>query len=319
MSDVLRVGTDCSGIEAPIQALRQLGIPFRHVFSSEIDKYCIQSIKANYEPEILFGDPDGPFKDGDITKRNIDDVPDMDLYVCGFPCQPFSTLGSRGGLSDKRGGVFWTCVDVITKRRPRHFLLENVTGILSQGRIPGTKTGYGETWKAMIKALDTLTEDGYIIEWKILNTRDYGIPQNRKRVYILGSLQGYAWPDGQEMEEIDTYVDRSESTASETSARHEMILQQRGDGVFVDLANVSFNSRWILANAAKYVSTIMAGSRIWCIPMHRYATVQELLWLQGFSEFKEVVSNTQLRKQIGNSMSVNVVVAILEALVTGIE
>jgi site-specific DNA-cytosine methylase len=72
----LRVGTDCSGIEAPIQAFRQLKIPFKHVFSSEIDKYCIKSIKANYNPEIIFGDPDGPYPEGDITQRNINDVPD---------------------------------------------------------------------------------------------------------------------------------------------------------------------------------------------------------------------------------------------------
>lgn len=67
-SPLLRVGTDCSGIEAPIQALGQLGIPFKHVFSSEIEKCCIQSIKANYHSEILFGDPDGPYPEGDITK-----------------------------------------------------------------------------------------------------------------------------------------------------------------------------------------------------------------------------------------------------------
>jgi site-specific DNA-cytosine methylase len=91
----LRVGTDCSGIEAPIQALRQLQIPFNHVFSSDIDKFVIQSIKANYHPGILYGDPDGPYPNGDITKRDVNTIPDIDLYIAGFPCQPFSTAGSR--------------------------------------------------------------------------------------------------------------------------------------------------------------------------------------------------------------------------------
>jgi site-specific DNA-cytosine methylase len=76
---MIRIETDCSGIEAPIQALQQL--PFKHVFCSEIDKYCIQSIKANYNPDIIFGDKDGLYPEGDITKRNINDVPDIDLYV----------------------------------------------------------------------------------------------------------------------------------------------------------------------------------------------------------------------------------------------
>jgi len=77
----LRVGTDCSGIEAPILALRRLKIPFVHEFSSEIDPYCISTIQANFDPKIIFGD---------IKTRTLKDIPDIDGYVCGFPCQPFS-------------------------------------------------------------------------------------------------------------------------------------------------------------------------------------------------------------------------------------
>jgi DNA (cytosine-5)-methyltransferase 1 len=72
--------------------LQQLKIPFQHVFSSEIDDFCIKNIKANYEPEIIFGDNE---TDGNIINRDISLVPDIDLYVCGFPCQPFSTAGYR--------------------------------------------------------------------------------------------------------------------------------------------------------------------------------------------------------------------------------
>ena len=75
-----------------------LKIPFTHVFCSDIDKYVIQSIKANYKPEIIFGDKDGPFPNGDITKRKLKDVPDIDLYVCGFPCQPLVRQGTDRGL-----------------------------------------------------------------------------------------------------------------------------------------------------------------------------------------------------------------------------
>jgi DNA (cytosine-5)-methyltransferase 1 len=126
----LRVGTDCSGIEAPIHALEQLGIPHRHIWSSDIDKYCIKSIKANYCPERIYGDPDGSYSDGDIRNRDNNTLPDIDLYVCGFPCQPFSMAGQRKGLQDRRGNVFWSCIDVIKKKKPKYFILENVKGLL---------------------------------------------------------------------------------------------------------------------------------------------------------------------------------------------
>ena len=144
----IRIGTDCSGIEAPIQALRQMKIPFRHVFSSEIDKFCIQSIKANYSPEILFGDPEGPYPEGDIRKRDIEDVPDIDLYVCGFPCQPFSVAGKGKGIRDKRGNIFWSCLEVIEKKQPKYFILENVKGLQQHKK--------GTTWKILWKEISKL-------------------------------------------------------------------------------------------------------------------------------------------------------------------
>lgn len=112
----LRVGTDCSGIEAPIMALTQLTVPFVHEFSSEIDKHCIASIRANYDPKIIFGD---------MTKRKLKDI---DLYVCGFPCQPFSDAGKRQGVKDPRGTIFWECLRVIRYKKPTFFILENVKG-----------------------------------------------------------------------------------------------------------------------------------------------------------------------------------------------
>lgn len=119
---MIRVGTDCSGIEAPIQALKQLGIPHKHVFSCEIDKYARESILANYKPEILFTD---------MTKRKTKDTPDIDLYVCGFPCQSFSMAGLREGVDDPRGTIFWQCLKVIKHKLPRVFILENVKGLLT--------------------------------------------------------------------------------------------------------------------------------------------------------------------------------------------
>jgi DNA (cytosine-5)-methyltransferase 1 len=161
LKNVLRVGTDCSGIEAPIQALIQAKIPFEHVFSSEINKFCIESIKANCKPEILFND---------MFTRDISLVPDIDLYVCGFPCQPFSVAGKRKGMDDeKRGTVFDCCLEVIQTKQPSFFLLENVKGLLS--------TNEGQDFEYVISSLKKLP---YNVDWKVLNTRDYGIPEIRE-------------------------------------------------------------------------------------------------------------------------------------------
>ena len=185
----LRIGTDCSGIEAPIQALIQLNIPHKHIWSSDIDKWCIKSIKANYSPERIYGDKDGDYKDGDIRNRNHEELPDIDLYVCGFPCQPFSQAGDGKGLEDGRGNVFFSCIATVRTKRPKYFILENVKGILWNDKRD-KKDKYGETWKIIWSEIERLTELGYYVDWKVMNTRDYGIPQNRERVYIVGTMEG---------------------------------------------------------------------------------------------------------------------------------
>jgi DNA (cytosine-5)-methyltransferase 1 len=305
MPKLLRVGTDCSGIEAPIQALIQLKIPFEHVFSSEIDKYCIQSIKANYKPKIIFGDKDGLFPEGDITKRDIKDVPDIDLYVCGFPCQPFSQAGERKGFKDKRGNVFWSCLEVIEKKQPKYFILENVRGLLSHDNK--------KTWKVIWEALSGLEKYEYNVQWKVLNTRDYGIPQNRERVFIVGTLKKYCWPKNISMPPIINYIEynNKRDNIREDVIKSGMMEKIPKQSIFVDF---SFKKH-TYPNSHKYSPCITADSRLWCVPEHRYATCKERLKLQGFTtKFTQVVSNTQLKKQIGNSISVNVLKEIYKKL-----
>ena len=315
---MLRIGTDCSGIEAPIQALKNLGIPFSHEFSSDIDKYCIQSIKANYEPKILFGDPDGPFLNGDITKRYIKDVPDIDLYVCGFPCQPFSAAGKRTGLDHKSGNVFWSCLDVIRKKRPKYFILENVKGLLSNDK--------GATWATIRSELNKL--GGYTIDWKILNTKDYGIPQNRERLFIV-SFQDVprSGPEAGEMrwptpvplvKPLTEYVDRTVSDRFTPSDKSIMYLKEYPGHIFVPFNYINFDLRDQKFNRKGAVISpcITANLVMWCVVMNRYATGTERLMLQGFpDDFRQVVSMTQIRKQAGNSMSVNVIEKIIERLI----
>jgi len=303
---MLRVGTDCSGIEAPIQALIQMNISFKHVFSSEIDKFCIKSIKANYDPTIIFGDKDGPFPEGDITKRNIEDVPDMDLYVCGFPCQPFSNAGERKGFEDKRGNVFFSCLEVIEKKQPKYFILENVKGLKSHDK--------GKTWKVIWDCILELEKIGYIVKWKILNTKDYGIPQNRERIFIVGSkYKDFNWPEKKEMDDLKNYIDTEDNN-----------IRNIPNYCINYFHNIPTNSIFINPCYLKYSKfpssdiicpTISASNNLWNVKLSRYANIKENLMLQGFPlTFKQDISNLQLKKQIGNSISVNVLKEIFKNL-----
>jgi len=295
----LRIGTDCSGIEAPIQALKQLKIPFSHEFSSDIDKYVIQSIKSNYKPKILFGDPDGPYPNGDITKRNNSKLPDIDLYVCGFPCQAFSESGKRRGFKDRRGQVFWSCIDVIKKKRPDFFVLENVKGLLSHDK--------GKTWDVIWSEVQKLERYGYNVDWKVMNTRDHGIPQNRERVYIVGSVyDDFEWPNKCKMKRLKDYVEwdvKGQHKLTKRQREHvNKVLKSNPDSIFIDFS-------WggnPFTNSDKYIGCICTNPDFYCIPLNRRITTKELLSLQGFpTNFNKDVSDTQLKKQVGNSMSIN--------------
>jgi len=298
----LRIGTDCSGIEAPIQALEQLGIQYIHEWSSDIDKYCIQSIKANYKPKILFGDPEGPYTDGDIRNRDHSILPNIDLYICGFPCQPFSQAGNRRGLQDKRGNVFWSCVEVIRIKKPTFFILENVRGLLHHDK--------GNTWEIIWNEIESLKDVGYKVQWKILNTRHFGIPQNRERIYIVGTMRHFEWPEHIECIPLSNYVDSSDTSKHPVTNRHQQIFDKIGNKIFIDLAFGSSKNRFY-NNAHLHSGCITASSRIWCVPMSRYANVKELQNLQGIKHLKQVVSTSQFKKQIGNSMSVNVLKSLI--------
>ncbi len=137
---------------------------------SEINKYASQIYAKHYPDHINFGD---------ITKIDADALPDFDLLVGGFPCQAFSIAGKRRGFEDTRGTLFFDLARILRAKRPRYFVFENVKGLLSHDS--------GSTYKTIIA---TLSELGYDVEWKVLNSKNHGVPQNRERVYIVGRIGG---------------------------------------------------------------------------------------------------------------------------------
>lgn len=118
---------------------------------------------------------DGTLFEGDINGINPEEIPDHELLVGGFPCQPFSYAGSHLGFSDNRGNLFFAMARIIKAKRPNFLIFENVKGLLSHDE--------GRTFRQILVTLDEL---GYNVEWRVFNTKDFGVPQSRERVYIVG-------------------------------------------------------------------------------------------------------------------------------------
>ena len=206
---MIRIGTDCSGIEAPIEALKKIcntyDLNFTHVFSSEIDKYALQYIRDNHMPKVIFGD---------MTKRNIKDVPDIDLYVSGFPCQPFSRANKFKTDVDPRLNLFNNCLDVIKNKTPKIFILENVKTLVTLNN--------GKYFQEILSILKNL--DIYDVYWKVVNSKDYGIPHCRDRLYIIGiqknvSKYNFEFPKKKQMRDIKEFIDENDNTITiETGA-----------------------------------------------------------------------------------------------------
>ena len=148
------------------QACIEKGLNSECVFTSEIKDYAISVYKSNFADSDI---------NGDITQIAPELIPDFDFLLAGFPCQPFSSAGKRNGFLDERGGLFFTILDILDAKKPKGFLLENVDGLASHN--------YGETLKIIISKLQDLD---YQVAWNILDASEFGVPQKRKRIYIVG-------------------------------------------------------------------------------------------------------------------------------------
>lgn len=149
----------------------QLG--FDCVYSNEFDKYASQIYKKHY----------GECDTRDIRDVKAEEIPTHDLLTAGFPCQAFSIAGKRGGFADTRGTLFFEIARIAEQKRTPYLLLENVKGILSHDK--------GNTFGRILQVLDEL---GYDCQWQVLNSKNFGVPQNRERVFIIGHLRGGSRP-----------------------------------------------------------------------------------------------------------------------------
>ena len=270
------------------------------VFTSEIDKHAVTTYKANFKDSHIFGD---------IKQIDENDVPDHDILLAGFPCQPFSQAGLKKGFTDTRGTLFFDIERILIAKQPKAFLLENVKQLKGHDK--------GQTFQTII---DHLNKAGYKVFYEILKARDFGIPQNRERIYIVGFLDhsiNFEFPKSMNISTkvgdiLDDVVDEKYTISDKLWSGHKRrkeLNKLNGKGFGYGLFN----------KESAYTNTISAryykdGSEILIEQENknpRKLTPREAARLQGFpEEYVIPVSDAQAYKQFGNSVAVPVIKAI---------
>lgn len=272
-----------------------------NVFSSEWDKYAAKMYEEN------FGE--APF--GDINEIDPKDIPDHNILLAGFPCQPFSIAGKGLGFADTRGTLFFNIEEILRVKRPDAFLLENVKRLVSHDK--------GKTFQVILEKLRGL---GYTVYYKVFNSLHFGVPQKRERIYIVGFKEnlhfnfprplGYYRP----LEEVL----QNDEDVPENYFISEHLREKRFNAL---KKNPPFPSIWhenIGGNisALPYSCALRAGGSYNYLVVNgvRRLTSREMLRLQGFPDtFIINIPYSQLRKVAGNSVTVPVIKSIAEELI----
>ena len=293
------------------------------VFSSEFDKHAQHTYKKNH----------GEFPFGDITLISPDEIPDHDVLLAGFPCQPFSHAGLKLGIEDTRGTLFHDITNIIKVKKPRFALLENVKGLISHDK--------GYTLKVILK---TLTKIGYscnipkkiiqhgstkeiqtLAKKMVLKSVDFGVPQNRQRIYIIlwkdGEIENFKYPEPlNKNTNVGSVLEVNPDPKLTISDRLWLGHQRRKK---VNAENGKGFGYGIVSNESLYTNTISAryykdGSEVLIEQKNknpRKISPREAARLQGFpDEFEPSESKVQAYKQFGNSVTVNVIEAIAKNL-----
>ena len=322
-----------SGIGTQRMALRNLGIEHEVVAIAEIDKYALKSYEA------IHGDCPNL---GDISKIDPNDIPDHDLFTYSFPCQDISVAGKQKGLDmdgGTRSGLLWECQKVIAAKKPKYLLMENVKNLVGKKHKPNF-----DKW------LDWLESQGYTNYWQVLNAKDYGVPQNRERVFcvsILGNHEPYIFPGKQELtirlkdvleDEVDEkfYLskEKTEKLINRFDLDDEPFLlggEQKNQAIKKDGVSTTLTSS--MGAGGGYVPMVnriggifdkdgkthqagASGAQNYRI---RKLTPKECWRLMGctdedFHKAEQVNSNSQLYKQAGNAIVVDVLEAIFKQM-----
>lgn len=324
MSKNLRFIDLFSGIGGFRLALEELGLEC--VFSSEVDEHAIEMYKANFNDNSKC----------DITQLNPETLPKFDILCAGFPCQAFSISGKQKGFEDReRGTLFFDICRVLKKKKPKAFILENVQNL--------EKHDKGNTLFVMIK---TLNELGYSVSYKVLNAKDFGVPQNRERIIIIGNKEGKVFDFNQVQKhkvssmyefldkdgEFD-YLDETEYTLIET----ERIRTQKSGLIFCGYRNKKIRTIGVREGteylsrvhkqpnriySAKGIHPTIASQEqsgryfIYIDGKVRKLTLNECYKFMGFpNDFIKIGTKAKLYKRIGNSVCVPMIRNVVKEVI----
>lgn len=286
------------GIEA---ACKDAGLFPACVFSSDIDPECRNSYEAN------FGER--PF--GDITKTDENEIPDHDILLGGFPCQPFSICGDMKGFDDTRGTLFFDIARILKAKMPTAFILENVKLLVGHNK--------GHTFK---RILETLRSLGYAAQHKILNALDFGLPQKRERVFIVGFREPcrFEFPSGgAPMTPLSDILE--DNAPDEFYASEHIRTRRAASHPRTQTPTIWHENKAGHISAYPYSCALRAGAsyNYLLVNGERRLTPREMFRLQGFPDDFRIVGNTsQSRKQAGNAVPPPLVKAVANNLLAAL-
>lgn len=284
------------------QACEELGLEAVGLFASDIDRECGVSYEANFSLQVH----------GDITEVDAAAIPSHDILLAGFPCQPFSIIGERKGFADTRGTLFFDIARILKEKQPAAFVLENVKTLRGHDG--------GNTLKTIIA---TLNELGYRTNYNVLNALDFGLPQKRERIWIVGNRLDLPMtlPIGDiPMKPLSKVLQKNvdeKHTASEYIQKKRQAVMQPGKEPTIWHENKAGN-----ISAYPYSCALRAGAsyNYLLVDGKRRLTPREMLRLQGFPDSHKIVStDSQSRKQAGNSLPVNVARAVIKELLISLK
>ena len=277
---------------------------FKCVYANDNNKFTKITYDNNFTNKLTIAD---------IRTVNSNDIPNHDVLTAGFPCQSFSVAGLKKGFSDVRGQLFFEIIRILKDKKPEYFILENVRNLISHDN--------GNTFNIIISELNKL---GYYIQYSVLNTKDFDIPQNRERVYIIGFLNkseffSFKFPD--KLTRTRNITDFLESDCDDKYYYNGKYLYDK----LVDKVikkNTAYQWRFgkVVENKSNVCSTLTASMSSVPIIIDnkgiRKLTPRECFNLQGFPIDYKIsgVSDSQLYRQVGNSITVKVVEKIIDSI-----